>query len=734
MNEAASHGLLRFRADLVCQRLEMGHQAVWVLKDPFSRSLQYVTEDEFSILSMVDGQRSPQQLLIECSKRFAMRFTSADSLLHFLADAKRRKLLIATGVNERRPHKAKPTSDVTFAQSKPWWKNCLAIRLPGIRPDWILDFEFVVPLARSVFTPLGCIVYTTCVLLSATIALAHWDTIADHVSAAFLNRGTDTLVQFLVVVSAVKIIHELAHAAACKAFGGDCRELGVMLLFGMPCLYCDVSDAWLMPQRYKRILVSAAGMLAEIGMAAVATFAWLWTGDAVLREWWLVVMAVCSVNTILVNGNPLMRYDGYFILSDVVGIPNLGARASLALRRIVRSWLWGERTAALNVEDNERRFWLASYAVASQIYRVIVMLTLATIVSRFAFGHGLGMLGMSFAALLVVGTMAPGAYAAIKPAGSFFRTQGRAKRSLFPGGVLLAFIGLLLIPLPQSVVAPMTIRPAESRDLFATVGGRLMSCVQDGAVVRIGDPIATLMNHSLESELLAAKANHQALVTTRKSFISRRLSDSNNTDDLATLTASEEAALEQVKLRQAEIGKLTFVAPTEGMIFAPARNVVHKDSANESAGWNGTPLDQENFGAWIEPGTLIGAIGDAQKREAILFVDQKSASLVNVGLNVQILLPDQLGKSWLGSVIEVGVTPVTQCAPELVGTGLVAVDLTTEKGRMAIPRDMLYQVRVQVEDSSHPLPVRTVGSARVQVAWSSIVTRLRRSLFQSFRF
>jgi len=732
MSEVVPPGSLRFRADLVCQRLEMGSRTAWVLKDPFSRSLQYVSEDEFAILGMVDGQRSLQQVLAECSKKFATRFTSADSLVHFLADAKRRKLLIGTGGNHRRSPIAKLTSDVTSWPAKSWWQSCLAIRLPGIRPDWIL--AGVLPIARLFFTPLACVAYSGCVLLAAMLALSHWDAVSDHVSAAFLNRGTDTILQFFVVVSLVKIIHELAHATACTALGSDCRELGVMLIFGMPCLYCDVSDAWIMPQRYKRILVSAAGMLAEIGIATLATFAWLWTGDAVLREWWLIVMVVCSVNTILVNGNPLMRYDGYFILSDVVGIPNLGSRASSVLRRMVRSWLWGEKTLALNDEDDRRRFWLASYAVASQIYRSVVILTLASIVSRFAFGHGLALLGTSFAALLVLGTMAPGTYAAIKPPGRFFRSQNGARRSLFPIGVLLVFICLLLIPLPQSVVAPMTIRPAESQDLFATIGGRLTSCVQEGDFVKTGDSIATLVNPSLESELLNAQANHQSLMTTRKNFISRRLSDSSNTANLATLIASEQAALERVKLRQEEFSKLTLVAPTDGMIFAPTRNVVNKDPSSESAGWNGTPLDQANLGAWIEPGTVIGSIGDTRKREAILFVDQNSAALIEVGKEVRLLLPDHLGKPWKGLVIEVGATPVTQCLPELVGAGLVAVDLTTESGRMSIPRDTLYQVRVQIEDSSSPLHVRTTGFARVQVAWSSLFTRLSRSLFQSFRF
>ncbi len=732
MSDVTPQGFLRFRADLVCQRLEMGSRTVWVLKDPFSRSLQYVSDDEFAILGMVDGHRSPQQLLLECSKRFATRFMSPESLVHFLADAKRRKLLVETEVHARRTQNANLTADKSLAQSKSWWLNFLAIRLPGIRPDWILDAVY--PLVRWLFTPLACVVYTSCVALAAAIAMSQWDAIADHVSEAFLNRGAAAVLPFFVVMSAVKIVHELAHAAACKAFGGDCRELGVMLLFGMPCLYCDVSDAWIMPQRYKRILVSAAGMLAEIGIAALAMFAWLWTGDAILREWWLIVMVVCSVSTIVVNGNPLMRYDGYFILSDVVGIPNLGTRASLALREIVRNRLWGERTSALNNEDNQCRFWLAVYAVASQIYRVIVILTLASMVSRFAFGSGIAILGTTFAALLVVGTVAPGLYAAIRPPDRLFRSQNRTKRSLFPIGVLLAFIGLLIIPLPRSVVAPMTIRPADSQDLFATVGGRLTSCVQDGSLVKVGDPIATLANPSLESALLEAEANHRSLMTTRKSLNSRRLSDSNHSASLTTLTATEEAALERVKLRQEEYRKLTLAAPADGMIFAPTRNVGNEDSESESVRWNETLLDQVNLGAWIKPGTVIGSIGDSLQREAILYVDQKNALLVEVGQEVRILLPHYMGKPWTGLVIEVGVTPVTQCAPELVGAGLVAVDLTTEKGRMAIPRDTLYQVRVSVEESSNPMPVRTIGSAQVQVARSSIMTRLCRLLFQSFRF
>ena len=161
-------------------------------------------------------------------------------------------------------------------------------------------------------------------------------------SALFDPRN---LFWLLLAIGAVKVLHELGHALACKHFGGEVHELGFMLLVFAPCLYCDVSDAWRLPSKWQRIAVSAAGMVVELVLAALATIVWWYAQPGVVQLVALNIMIVCTVSTLLVNGNPLLRYDGYYILSDLVETPNLWQRSREVLRRFASEWLLGEPAA-----------------------------------------------------------------------------------------------------------------------------------------------------------------------------------------------------------------------------------------------------------------------------------------------------------------------------------------------------------------------------------------------------
>ena len=138
----------------------------------------------------------------------------------------------------------------------------------------------------------------------------------------------DNLVWFLLAIAVSKALHELGHGLVCKHFGGECHELGLMLLVFTPCLYVNVSDAWLLPNKWHRIAISAAGMAVEVLLAAVCTFIWWFSEPGMLNYLCLNVMFISSVSTLVFNANPLLRYDGYYILSDLMEVPNLRQKAS----------------------------------------------------------------------------------------------------------------------------------------------------------------------------------------------------------------------------------------------------------------------------------------------------------------------------------------------------------------------------------------------------------------------
>ena len=172
-----------------------------------------------------------------------------------------------------------------------------------------------------------------------------------------------------------KVLHEFGHGLACKRFGGECHEMGVMLLVVTPCLYCNVSDAWMIPSKWRRAAIGAAGMYVELILASLATFLWWFSEPGLVNHLCLNVMFVCSVSTLLFNANPLMRFDGYYILADLLEIPNLRQKSAAVIQRKLGAWLLGlrerhdpflpprQQLAVCRVCRRVERLWLARVAV-----------------------------------------------------------------------------------------------------------------------------------------------------------------------------------------------------------------------------------------------------------------------------------------------------------------------------------------------------------------------------------
>src|SRR5262249_54993159 len=184
--------------------------------------------------------------------------------------------------------------------------------------------------------------------------------------------------------------HELGHAITCKRFGGECNRMGIMLLVFTPALCCDVSDAWTFRERWKRIAVSAAGVTVELVLAALATLVWSVTQSGWVNALALNVIFVCSVSTLLINGNPLLRYDGYYVLADWLGTPNLQQQASTTLRRGVVWLLTGVRLDQPRFLAEPHPAVLWSYAVLSLVYRVVVLVGIIWFLDRILRPWGLG--------------------------------------------------------------------------------------------------------------------------------------------------------------------------------------------------------------------------------------------------------------------------------------------------------------------------------------------------------
>ena len=175
-------------------------------------------------------------------------------------------------------------------------------------------------------------------------ALGNLDQLAHRIPTISQFLSTQSLISLVVLLSVIKILHEFGHAMACRRCGGECFEIGLILLAFIPTLYCNVTDAWTFPERWKRLLVSFGGIYIEIILATIALIIWMLTGSGFLNAMMFNVFLLCSVNTVLVNGNPLLRYDGYYLLSDLMEQPNLSQKSKEALHYHWVSWFWVPKT------------------------------------------------------------------------------------------------------------------------------------------------------------------------------------------------------------------------------------------------------------------------------------------------------------------------------------------------------------------------------------------------------
>lgn len=707
------------RPDLIQQVIWMGSERIWVVKDPLSRAFSYFSEQEREILILADGSRSVTEIASECNSRFAPQYLSVESIVRFFADARGKGLML---VDRCGTEEEVPGSDVRRA----WWKNPLAIRVPGLNPDHLL--ESVSHHFAPLFSPFAFLLVSALMLVAACVVVVNFGELTEHLSVAAGRMQTGAgLVTLFSVLSITKVVHELAHATACKRFGGECREIGLMFLIGVPCLYCDVSDAWMLPRRWQRIFISAAGILAELTLASLAALVWFFTVDGPVRDVCATVVVVCSVTTVLFNGNPLLRYDGYYMLSDAVGIPNLSAEATGVLREWVRRFLWASPTIR-TFEFTARNFLVAGYGLLSGLYRIAIVVLIMLMMYRFAEGYEMA----DAVGVLALTTIAWMFFKMIRSVLRPPATRGRytSFRMRRPVLIVTAIVGCVavigLVPIPRTTTAYMTIQPGDAESVFVTNAGRLVGSVMNGADVQAGQVVARLVNPSVELELLQARGQSEQLEVRLDGLKKRRLTSREAGLQIPVIERSLSEAKKEQELREGLADQLVLSAPHAGRVFAVGKRAESTAGEREPGYWFGTPLDPANAGAWLEEGTKVCVIGNPKTREAVLFISQQNIELIRKGQRVHLLLDDHAQREVRGRVSELAASPSREIPDELHRGGRI-------EGRVLdLEYTPFYEVRVMLEPTASPLPVRLTGRARVDVQHASLFHRIARFLRDAF--
>jgi putative peptide zinc metalloprotease protein len=398
----------------------------------------------------------------------------------------------------------------------------------------------------------------------------------------------------------LKALHELGHAFAVKHHGGEVHEMGILFLVFVPLPYVDASAAAAFADKWKRVAVGAAGIGVELVASALALFVWLAVEPGALRSLAHAVLWVGGASTLLFNGNPLLRFDGYYVLSDWIEIPNLRARSTRYLAYAVERYVFGLEKVRDPVTAPGERFWFVSWGLAAGVYRVGVVFAIALFVAERYLLVGVLLAALALATQLVLPLLRQALFVLRSP-----RLGGQRPRALTASALALAALlaAALLLPLPLSTRAQGVVWPPEGTHVRAGADGFVEELlVAPGARVATGQPLLRTRDAAVEAELAVGEARlREVRARYRAARGGDRVAAQNLRDELEAAESARDRARERAVAAVVR-------SPGEGRFVAP------------DAG--------DLLGRFVEQGELLGYVVGPSISTARVVIPQDSASLV----------------------------------------------------------------------------------------------------------
>jgi len=474
----------------------------YVVRDPLSNQFARLAPSAYFFACRLRLNRTIEHIWRECLQLYPDDAPTQQEVIQLLAQLTQLNLLSSdlppdATMSFRRQQKTEGRE----LQGK--LVNFLFFRTHLVDPSPLLDA--LLPWFRPVLSRFGLILWSVVILAALKIVVEHWRDITDQSNGLFAPSNL-----FLVYVAAIitKFWHELGHGLVCRRFGGEVRSLGLMMLIFTPLPFVDVSSSWAFPRRYQRMLVGGAGMIFEFFLAALATFLWVSTTAGSLNALAYNIMVLSSLTTLLFNINPLLRFDGYYIFSDWVEIPNLAQRSLLQLKYLLEHYVFRIRHSLSPAQSPAEGHWLWAYGIASGLYRVFLIWTIFFVLA----GQFLGV-GLVLATIVVVlwvgfplGKMIR--YLARDPL--LDRCRPRAI-GICAGTAAALLLFLALVPMPHHFRADGIVEADFSRDLYTQTTGYVDEiAVPSGSTVHAGDVLLRLTDPLMDLRIQQARAEVRA--------------------------------------------------------------------------------------------------------------------------------------------------------------------------------------------------------------------------------
>jgi putative peptide zinc metalloprotease protein len=622
------------------------------------------------VLGLMNGERTADELWRQAVESLGDDAPTQDELIHLLGQLHAADVLQAD---------VSPDAAELFARGQRQERQQLAskllrpfaIRIPLIDPEAFLTrtLPYVAPLLGRA----GLLLWLAVVLPALVLVGVHWSELSEN----FLDRilVPQNLVLVWLVFPVMKLFHEFGHGYMARRFGGEIHDMGIMLLIFTPIPYVDASSSWKLRSKTERALIGAGGMLIEIFLAALAFYVWLAAEPGTVRVVAYNALIIGGVTTLLFNANPLLRFDGYYILSDLAEIPNLATRANKYAGYLIERHAFGRDAQAPHTARGER-FWLPTYAVAAFAYRIFIVVAISIwIMDQFL------LLGLILAAFALIGWVAIPLSKGLTHlfAGPQLRdVRGRALAVV--GGSAVAIVLLLtLVPVPLRTQAEGVVwLPDEALVRARTAGFITRVAAEPGRRVEAGTLLVELSDPLL--------ATRERRLEARVEEVAARLAAARTLDRAEAGLFDEELALARSELARAreQLAGLRLESASPGVFVIPRSDHLP--------------------GRWVRKGQLIGWVVDVQTVLVRAVVPQDDVDLVRQRTEaVQVrraeALPD-VRPALLRRIVPAASAQLPSRALGSGGGGELTVDPRVAAADQAV--ESVFEVELEVERSDAP--------------------------------
>ncbi len=564
----------------------------YVLHDPFNNSFFRLRPEAYDFVSRLRPDRTVEEIWEECLERQPDVAPGQEDVLQLLTQLYYSNILYfeMPADSEKlfeRYHKRRQRE----IRSK--FLSIMFMRIPLFDPENFL--KRLMPGIRFIIGYVGAAIWLAVVGFALKLVFDRFALATEQAQGVLAPDNLFLLYTGLVIV---KSLHEFGHAAACKRFGGEVHTMGVMLLVFTPLPFMDATSSWSFRSRWQRALVGSAGMIIELFLAGLATFVWAWSGPGTLHSLAYNIMFVASVSTLLFNGNPLLRFDGYYILSDLLDVPNLYSRALKHLRHLAERYLFGYKDSFSPTQSTKEAAWLTVFGVLSGIYRVVVFVGIILFVADKFLLAGLIMAIICIISWGIVPPFKLIKYLVFSP--RLARTRSRAV-AICAGGILGVFLFLALFPFPNRFRAPGILESENHVQVLNDSAGYVERVITgSGSRVQNGTPLIKLYDREIELGILMARAQWNEILAMEQRASSEQVAD---LEPIRKRKATIAAKMQDLETRKQA---LVVRARQNGIWVAP--NVI------------------DMVGVWLSRGSVIGEIVDPKRFRFSAVVPQDEAS------------------------------------------------------------------------------------------------------------